>query len=53
MGDSEDKLSKYGGIHNVVSAIPDVICFNLDEDIDFLLLGCKLFIYSFRRWDIR
>jgi len=41
MGDSEAKLAKYGGIPNVVSAIPDIFSFNLDEDIDFLLLGCK------------
>jgi len=41
MGDSEAKLAKYGGIPNVVSAIPDIFSFNLDEDIDFLILGCK------------
>lgn len=41
MGDAEAKLIKYGGIPNVISAEPEVFLFKINEDYDFLLLGCK------------
>jgi protein phosphatase 2C family protein 2/3 len=43
MGDSEAKLPKYNGIPNVISAEPDVFSFKINEDCDFLLLGCTFF----------
>ena len=40
IGDAEAKLPKYGGIPDVISAVPDIFCFKIDEDYDFLMLGC-------------
>jgi protein phosphatase 2C family protein 2/3 len=38
-GDIEAKLSVLGGNHNVLIATPDVRSFEINPDIDFLLLG--------------
>ncbi|KAM3141727.1 hypothetical protein pb186bvf_006049 [Paramecium bursaria] len=38
-GDAEAKLTKYGGMPNVISAEPDIFSFNI-TDQDFLILAC-------------
>jgi protein phosphatase 2C family protein 2/3 len=40
-GDIEAKREKFGGNPNVVVATPDIKEFNIDDSMDFLLLGCK------------
>lgn len=40
MGDAEAKLTKYGGIPNVICAEPEVFQFKINEEYDYLLLGC-------------
>jgi protein phosphatase 2C family protein 2/3 len=35
---------KYGGNPNVVIAEPDVKCFKIMPEHDFVILGCKAFI---------
>ena len=40
IGDAEAKLSKYGGLPNVISCIPDVFSFEISEELDILMLGC-------------
>lgn len=44
-GDIEAKREKFGGNPNVVVAIPDIKEFNIDDNMDFLLLGCKCLIF--------
>lgn len=40
IGDVESKLAKYGGMLNVISAVPEIKSFKLDDSLDFILLGC-------------
>ena len=40
-GDIEAKRDKFGGNPNVVVATPDIKEYNIDDNMDFLLLGCK------------
>ena len=41
IGDPEAKITKYGGIPNVVINEPDIYSFNIDkDDIDYFILGC-------------
>ena len=47
IGDLEAKSEKYGGNPGVVIATPDVISFKLEENHDFVFLGC-IFIHRFR-----
>ncbi len=48
ISDVESKLNDYGGKPNLVSAIPDIICFKITEDIDFLILARKrIFHFKF------
>lgn len=42
-GDIEAKREKFGGNPNVVVASPDIKEFNIDDNMDFLLLGCKYY----------
>ena len=39
-GDIEAKRRKYGGNQNVLNANPDIICCKIEEQYDFILLGC-------------
>jgi protein phosphatase 2C family protein 2/3 len=39
-GDIEAKLEKFEGNPNVIIAIPDIKCFKITEDHDFIVLGC-------------
>ena len=39
-GDIEAKEEKYGGMKNVVVALPDITEYELSEDINFIVLGC-------------
>lgn len=52
-GDIEAKREKYGGNPNVVIATPDIKEFEINDKMDFIILGCKyfvLFLTFFRRW---
>jgi serine/threonine protein phosphatase PrpC len=39
-GDIEAKHPKFGGMPNVITAVPDIISFRIDDSIDFIILGC-------------
>ena len=56
-GDIEAKREKYGGNPNVVIATPEIKEFEINEKMDFIILGCKCsFPFSltfFRRWHFR
>ena len=39
-GDIEAKRTKYGGNPKVVIATPDIKCFKIEENYDFIVLGC-------------
>ena len=39
-GDVEAKMTKFGGLPNVVIAIPEIMSFSIDSDCDFLVIGC-------------
>ena len=39
-GDIEAKRTKYGGNPKVVIATPDIKCFKVEENYDFIVLGC-------------
>ena len=39
-GDTEAKLQKYGGNPKVVVPEPEIQCFKIRENFDFILLGC-------------
>ena len=39
-GDIEAKVEKYGGKKNVVVALPDVVEFELNEEYNFIVMGC-------------
>ena len=39
-GDIEAKVEKYGGKKNVVIALPDVVEFELNEEYNFIVMGC-------------
>ena len=52
-GDIEAKREKYGGNPNVVIATLDIKEFEINDKMDFIILGCKyfvLFLTFFRRW---
>ena len=40
-GDIEAKLKEVGGNPNVVVAIPDIKCFQITEEHDFVILASK------------
>ena len=40
IGDAEAKLPQFGGKKNVIISTPDITSFTIDNDIDFLMLGC-------------
>lgn len=42
IGDIESKLKRFGGMLNVVSAVPEITTFKLNDDQDFILLGCTV-----------
>jgi len=39
-GDIEAKRPKYGGNPKVVIATPDITCFKVEDNYDFIILGC-------------
>ena len=39
-GDIEAKRTKYGGNPKVVIAPPDIKCFKIEDNYDFIILGC-------------
>jgi protein phosphatase 2C family protein 2/3 len=39
-GDVEAKLVEFGGLPNVIIAIPEINSFEIKENIDFIVLGC-------------
>ena len=39
-GDIESKEEKFGGKKNVVAALPDVVEFELNEEYNFMVIGC-------------
>ena len=39
IGDVEAKIEAYGGLPGVVIAIPDIISFKIENDVDFIVLG--------------
>lgn len=39
-GDIEAKIPKFGGIKNVLSALPEISSFKITEESDFLFLAC-------------
>ena len=39
-GDLEAKQKRFGGLPNVVIAVPDIISFKIEENMDFIVLGC-------------
>jgi len=41
-GDIEAKLTSLGGIPNVVVCTPEIKCFKIAEDHDFILMGCNI-----------
>ncbi len=41
-GDIEAKLIKSGGNPNVVISTPEISCFKLTSDMDFIVIGCKI-----------
>jgi serine/threonine protein phosphatase PrpC len=40
-GDVEAKLSKFGGMSGVIISVPDITHFKINQDMDFIILGCK------------
>ena len=40
IGDAEAKLPEFGGLHGVVIAQPEITYFCIDDEIDFLMMGC-------------
>jgi protein phosphatase 2C family protein 2/3 len=40
-GDVEAKHTKYGGNPNVITAIPEIISFKIDNSMDFIVIGCN------------
>lgn len=40
-GDVEAKLVKFGGLPNVITAIPEIISFEIKNNMDFIVMGCK------------
>lgn len=40
-GDIEAKITSLGGIPNVVVCTPEIKCFKIAEDHDFILMGCN------------
>ena len=44
IGDLDAKSSSLGGIPGVVSPVPEIISFRLSEEMDFIVLGCILFV---------
>ena len=38
-GDIQAKLKRFGGNPKVLIAVPDIKCFKIDSDTDFILLG--------------
>lgn len=47
MGDIESKFGKYGGMPNVISAVPEIMTFKIEDDHDFILLGCRSSFFLF------
>ena len=43
-GDIEAKIERFGGNNKVIISEPEVQILKLSEDMDFIVLGCKLFI---------
>jgi serine/threonine protein phosphatase PrpC len=39
-GDAEAKIEKFGGMSDVVIAVPEITQFKISDDCDFLILGC-------------
>ena len=39
-GDIEAKRVKYGGNPKVVIAVPEIKCFKIEENYDYIVLGC-------------
>lgn len=39
-GDVEAKIIKFGGLPHVLTAIPDIFSFKIEDNIDFIVLGC-------------
>ena len=39
IGDVEAKIEAYGGLPGVIIAIPDIISFKIENDVDFIVLG--------------
>jgi len=45
-GDIEAKKGKYGGNPRVIIAEPEIKAFKVQPNYDFVLLACKLNLYS-------
>ena len=39
-GDIEAKIIKFGGLPNVITAIPEIFSYKITDDTDFIILGC-------------
>lgn len=39
-GDAEAKLSQFGGNEKVIIAVPDIVSFKIDHEVDFIAMGC-------------
>jgi len=39
-GDIEAKRPKYGGNPNVIVCEPDITCFKIQDNFDFIMIGC-------------
>lgn len=43
IGDIEAKSPDHGGIKGVITHIPEISSFKVDEKMDFVLMGCTIF----------
>ena len=39
-GNAEAKLPEFGGLPNVIISVPDITCFKITKDCDFLVIAC-------------
>ncbi len=47
-GDVEAKLVKFGGLPNVITAVPEIKEFEIKDNMDYIILGCMLISYYIR-----
>ena len=51
-GDIEAKLTKFGGLPNVITAIPELFSFKITAETDFIFLGCDGIFDLFKNEEI-